>query len=73
MDDAGVVTNAGGLGSAALTPVAVDALSPLERIQLRVEHPIATDFDRANDYHGYYSANNSSASRRPRLVVEYID
>ena len=29
--------------------------------------------DRGNDYGGFYSANNGTASRHPRLIVTYIE
>ena len=67
-----VLAAAGGLGTAVLDPAALDAISPLARIQLRVAHSVATDDDRSPDYEGYYSAN-STQTRRPRLELEYID
>ena len=73
VEDAGVVVSTGDDSHAVLAPGAVDAISTADRIQLRVAHPLATDGDRRGDYEGWYSANASNASRRPRLVIEYID
>jgi hypothetical protein len=40
-------------------------------IQLRIAFGLDDNDDNTNDYAGYYSSNNSNATRRPRLVISY--
>ncbi|MCH9646666.1 MAG: M36 family metallopeptidase [Deltaproteobacteria bacterium] len=54
--------NAAGLGAIDLSGVT----------QLRISFAIDDNDDGGNDYVGFYSANNGTASRHPQLVVTYI-
>ena len=71
--EAAVVSNEGGSGTTYSVDLA-DALQYVNtagRTQLRLSFSLDDNDDAGNDFAGFYSADNGTAARHPRLIVEY--
>jgi len=71
------VVNDGLSALAILSQIGVDAINTgfnqnTTTVQLRIEHAIDDNDNALSDLTGYYSSNNSSASRHPELVIDYV-
>ena len=67
-----VVTAQFQVSSGNLSAAGLTAIDTSGTTQLRLAFDIDDNDDGGNDYVGFYSANNGTASRHPRLVVTYI-
>ncbi len=59
------------VSSGSLNATGLNAINKTGTTQFRIRFTLDDNDDRGNDFIGYYSGENSTASRRPALVVTY--
>jgi hypothetical protein len=58
--------------TATLDPAGLAAVNTTGKTQLKIYFSLDDDNDGSNDYLGFYSGENATASNRPTLTVDYI-
>ncbi len=71
------ISNQGGLGAVYTVDIslggAVAHINDAGRTQFRMYFALDDDDDRATDYAGFYSTDNRTSARHPRLIVTYVE
>ena len=74
LENVGSITSQGGSGTVYTTVLSAAALPYVNRTgrtQLRFAFTLDDNDDRGSDITGFYPAESTSATQRPRLVVKY--